>query len=303
MLLAAACLLALSAPQLADAHGWLVQPPPRNLLAKGRDGFWEPMSLNKPGTAGDGQCGGLFNGDSRFSAGGPFATNQIVATYDEGQTIDVKIFMQINHWGKFQLRLCPLSNPSTGTEQRELSNRCLDKYKLEKADGSGIWTYPLGPRSAPLPMYNQRYRLPAGVSCERCVLQWRYVTGHTCMVPGMDWDYARQNIMPFPHECKSDYMEPNAMPPEKFWNCADIKIRGGGSGGSSSASTSKSGSRKNGRKNNKKKPKGPNTCHDFNVPGSKYTCAQQKAKGRCGVKLIVKGKYCMRTCGRCNYNG
>ena len=45
------------------------------------------------------------------------------------------------------------------------------QYKLEKADGSGIWTYPLGPRSAPLPMYNQRYRLPAGVSCERCVLQ------------------------------------------------------------------------------------------------------------------------------------
>ncbi len=38
-----------------------------------------------------GVCGGVWNGDNRFSAGGMFATNQITGTYTAGQTIDVTV--------------------------------------------------------------------------------------------------------------------------------------------------------------------------------------------------------------------
>ena len=38
-----------------------------------------------------GVCGGVWDGDNRFSAGGPFATNQITGTYTEGQIIDVTV--------------------------------------------------------------------------------------------------------------------------------------------------------------------------------------------------------------------
>ena len=40
-------------------------------------------------------CGGLFNGDNRFSAGGEFATNKITGTYTEGATIDVTVRKQL----------------------------------------------------------------------------------------------------------------------------------------------------------------------------------------------------------------
>ena len=43
--------------------------------------------------------------------------------------------------------------------------------------------------------YTMRYFLPEGVTCERCVLQFQYVTGNS----------------------QDKY-------PEAFWNCADIKI-------------------------------------------------------------------------------
>ena len=38
-----------------------------------------------------GVCGGVWDGDNRFSAGGVFATNQITGTYVAGQTIDVTV--------------------------------------------------------------------------------------------------------------------------------------------------------------------------------------------------------------------
>ena len=41
----------------------------------------------------------------------------------------MQINIYINHWGKFQMRLCPLSDPSTATELSELSDTCLDKVR------------------------------------------------------------------------------------------------------------------------------------------------------------------------------
>ncbi len=42
----------------------------------------------------------------------------------------MQINIYINHWGKFQMRLCPLSDPSTATELRELSDACLGQVSF-----------------------------------------------------------------------------------------------------------------------------------------------------------------------------
>ena len=44
-----------------------------------------------------GVCGGVWDGDNRFSAGGAFATNQITGTYTAGQTMDVSVRLASLH--------------------------------------------------------------------------------------------------------------------------------------------------------------------------------------------------------------
>lgn len=46
-----------------------------------------------------GVCGGLFNGDDRFTVGGKFATMAIAGTYTEGQNIDITVNIYTNHVG------------------------------------------------------------------------------------------------------------------------------------------------------------------------------------------------------------
>ena len=44
------------------------------------------------GTVGGGVCGGLYNGDPSFSAGGQFASGTIAGSYVKGGTIDVTVW-------------------------------------------------------------------------------------------------------------------------------------------------------------------------------------------------------------------
>jgi len=48
-----------------------------------------------------------------------------------------------NHWGYFQLRLCPLSSTSNGAEKAELTEGCLNKHVLPLSGGRGskYWIY------------------------------------------------------------------------------------------------------------------------------------------------------------------
>jgi len=48
--------------------------------------------------------------------------------------------------------------------------------------------------------------------------QWRYVTGHQCLPPGVDVDYVKQNYMSWPTYCGPDYLSYDVYTnPEKFW--------------------------------------------------------------------------------------
>ncbi len=52
---------------------------------------------------------------------------------------------------------------------------------LQLADGSGKWYYPKGTISENM-IENLQYRLPAGVTCARCVLQVRCCEGLNLLI-------------------------------------------------------------------------------------------------------------------------
>merc|ERR1719161_3424629 len=77
-----------------------------------------------------------------------------------------------------------------------------------------------------------KFRLPAGVSGDRCLIQWRYITGNSCEMPGYDqvawpsqaWRNAGVGT------CALPLSADGSGAPERFWNCADVKVLPAGSG-------------------------------------------------------------------------
>ena len=117
------------------------------------------------------------------------------------------------------MRLCPLKGTSDAAERSSLSEGCFAKYTLTMSNGQNkLWLYRgapgdlakspnhctfrpqiLTPHNAAMHCFSSptaatlacfcagssyfvssHWRLPAGVRCARCVLQWRYMTGHQC---------------------------------------------------------------------------------------------------------------------------
>merc|ERR1712091_230164 len=80
--------------------------------------------------------------------------------------------------------------------------------------------------------FQMRFRLPADVSGERCLIQWRYITGNSCEMPGYDgvawpsqsWRNAGVGT------CSLPLSADGSGAPERFWNCADVKVLPSGSG-------------------------------------------------------------------------
>lgn len=79
-----------------------------------------------------------------------------------------------------------------------------------------------------------RYRLPRGVSCEHCVVQWYWATANSCAPRGF-LEYMHAMDAPFGRTCESDggglggfrddmeQCDANRVP-EEFWSCADVSI-------------------------------------------------------------------------------
>lgn len=223
---------------VATAHGAMIQPMSRQWLnagrrcellsgnSCGRKPFYNPFSLSSVGSNKQGAtCGGEYPGDTRFEAGGYYATNKIVATYKAGQQITVKVQIWNNHWGYYQLRLCDLAGDgSTMTERKSMTRSCLQKHVLKKAGSSGRkrWLYTGTPGSTYVVV--QRYTLPKGIRCKRCVLQWRYITGHQCMLPDANKRLMLKVQPGSALPCAPNYLEDNVRPAEKFYGCADVRI-------------------------------------------------------------------------------
>ncbi|ODM99780.1 hypothetical protein Ocin01_06884 [Orchesella cincta] len=120
-----------------------------------------------------GVCGDSYSDPAprRHEGGGLFGRGIITGNYSAGQIIEVQIDLTASHLGYFELRLCPQNNPLVPATQE-----CLDQYVLELADGSGT-RYPIPTFDAQLHTYS--VKLPEGVTCRQCVLQWHYNTGNS----------------------------------------------------------------------------------------------------------------------------
>ncbi|WIA23394.1 hypothetical protein OEZ85_000152 [Tetradesmus obliquus] len=249
----------LVAPLLADGHGLLYDPPGRNWKAyMNRQTDWAhqlngggkyKVSDNCKHTWPSGLAGlcGDEPGQSRWM--NPTAPK----TYKAGQTVKLQVIVSTNHGGRFAFSICPADAKD--------SSKC---FKLDRADGRGQFFYlprirsynggATGESAVPtergpisswswfnMPhtncgagkycdqfmgntVYEVRYRLPKDFSCERCILQWHYLTGNSCWPPCSKEDPTFPNCRPPTYQipyCGT----PGAAYPEEFWNCADIRVK------------------------------------------------------------------------------
>ncbi|XP_033749018.1 uncharacterized protein LOC117333706 [Pecten maximus] len=197
-------------------HGRLLEPP-------GRASMWR-FGYNSPPNYDDNQlfcggfnrqwkinggkcgvCGDPWDGARVHEAGGKYATGTIVRHYSEGQTISVNVQITASHKGYFEFRLCPHNNPST-----RVSQACLDQHVLQQTDGS-TRVYEAGHPTN----YTIHLKLPAGVTCSQCLLQWKYNAGNS-------------------YGCDGSHCCVGCGEQEQFYGCADVSV---GSTGSSSYSS------------------------------------------------------------------
>ncbi|KAF4527215.1 hypothetical protein B566_EDAN006141 [Ephemera danica] len=179
------CALALVA--LSNGHGYMADPP--NRASMWRYGYDTPPqyndnqfwcgSLQVQWMMYDGKCGecgdeyGLPRPRSNEN-GGTYGLGIITRRYKAGQTIDVTVELSSNHRGWFQFSLCPLSYPT------ELETEaCFQQHVLEVIGGSGTQYYITNDNLGPFPV---SLRLPAGLTCQNCVLQWHYNAGKSCPI-------------------------------------------------------------------------------------------------------------------------
>ncbi|XP_068245100.1 uncharacterized protein [Palaemon carinicauda] len=193
---------------LCNGHGRLYEPPSR--ASAWRFGFNTPRDYNdNEGFCGgfshqyetqDGKCG--ICGDPwdqsprAHEVGGIFATGLVVRHYLEGQVLNITVLITANHLGHFEARICP-------DPEIEANQECLDKHRLSLADGSGN-EYKI---SSEIGLYTMMVQLPPGLTCQHCVLQWRYETGN-------NWG-----------RCSDGTSGLGCGPQEEFRACADISIR------------------------------------------------------------------------------
>ncbi|XP_043285751.1 uncharacterized protein [Venturia canescens] len=118
-----------------------------------------------------GVCGDVFSMPQprENENGGKYGKGIIVKTYQAGSTIKVDVELTANHFGFYEFALCPLKDK----KQLE-TEECFAKYKLKLANGEyrhKVTAGKLGHEYIPL-------QLPAGLTCNHCVLRWQYTAGN-----------------------------------------------------------------------------------------------------------------------------
>ena len=189
--LMAILLAVLSITPAAHAHGFLKTPRSRNYVAWQNSGLtqeYNPASLNRK--ASHETCGRSPSGQNGINYN--TLSNGIVATYNSGQQIDVEVEIRAHHNGHFELKACPISPGGVA------SQACFDSNRLRFVSGprSGDTNYPFRaylprfwgriPEDYPGPplTYWYKFQLPSGLSGDRVLLQWHYVTSNSCFPPG-----------------------------------------------------------------------------------------------------------------------
>lgn len=120
----------------------------------------------------------------------------IVKTYKSGQVIDVISRLTVNHnRGHFVFKLC---NMDKGRESEE----CFERNPVFTSDGQPVYQVPDWEARD----FHHQMKLPDGLKCRHCVLQWTYVTHNS-------WGW-----------CGNGTGALGCGPQENFRTCSDISI-------------------------------------------------------------------------------
>ncbi|KAL4216325.1 hypothetical protein ACF0H5_024052 [Mactra antiquata] len=149
-----------------------------------------------------GVCGDGLDGPLEHEQGGRYGSATISRYYPAGiKEIPIKVELLAYEKGFFEFRICPANN-NTVTQE------CLDENLLPIKEG-----YMAGTPMRFYPKAAGDHRLTIAINpnltCERCVLQWRYHTANS-------WG----------HDPKTKKEGLGLGVQEEFRNCADIRIGG-----------------------------------------------------------------------------
>ncbi|KAK9511505.1 hypothetical protein O3M35_000145 [Rhynocoris fuscipes] len=190
-----------------------MDPPARNSMW--RFGFPTPVNYNdnelfcggyavqwEQNQGKCGVCGDAYSvSEPRpHEAGGQYAKGIIGRRYAMGQEVDVEVELTANHWGRFEMFLCPNNNP-----KYEATQSCFDRYPLY-VSGTREVRFLIPTETKKKAIFRYKVRLPPYVTCSQCVLQWTYYTGNMWGV------------------CANGTEAVGCGRPETFRNCADISI-------------------------------------------------------------------------------
>lgn len=204
---------------IVHGHGSVRDPPARNVLANSN---YCPDCLNAGGVsvmynglrskARYGVCGDPWNAKKDHEAGGKFAKGKIARTYKSGSTIGIKLSFSANHMGRMSFSICDLPDQqmSKSRERSLTTQRCFDKNVLRRADGKGVYSFLIGNEEK----LTVKYKLPRGLKCKHCVLQWHWETGNSCCPANTSYKYCEFGVS----KCFRYTV------PEEWYNCADIRI-------------------------------------------------------------------------------
>ena len=220
-------LMLLSIPSDVQAHGYLKSPRSRNWVARQQGIEYNAQSLNKK--AGYETCGRSPQ-PRNYNTWSSNTFNE--HTYAVGQQIDVEVTFTAHHKGHFVLKACPISSGGTATQA------CFDNNKLRFISGEGANFDPNYPERAYIPPpppgtqdpntgagvngytwnYRYKFQLPPGLSGDRVLLQWHYVTANSCLPPGYDkynfppgWRPSAPVCGPIPTEVLTDGVIPEQV--------------------------------------------------------------------------------------------
>jgi len=158
------------------------------------------------------------------AAGNPMPWNS-QATYTEGDIIEIKSNLHTPHWGHQDVMVCADGDAST--------QECFEQHPLEFIEDLSYGApkdpnYPnRGHFTGAYVDFSMKFRLPMGVTGDKVMMQWRYVTANNCWPPGYE-DYPYDDAKGGNSlECSYPLDPTGAVgtgKPEQFWNCAEITI-------------------------------------------------------------------------------
>ena len=137
---------------------------------------WTKLNISVQFKKNDGKCGVCGDDWSlerprENENGGKYGTGTISRTYVQGQVIEVEVELTTNHWGWFEMKLCPV-NDKLGLED----DKCMDKHPLNLANEDSTKFF-IPKDSKKKDTFKYKIKLPNNVVCSQCVLQWTYWTG------------------------------------------------------------------------------------------------------------------------------